>query len=181
MQEFIAYAKARPGKLSYDTFGARQIPYWSVCLFNSMARIDALEVAYKSLTDAMLDVIAGRLDYYFPAVFTAVPYKHKARVMAVTSRARSDVISEIPTLMESGLPEYEMLAWRSIMGPAGMKREIVEVLNAAMVKSLAWLRPTCVRNWRKSAGPPPPARQKNCGNAIRSGARFSARLPRTRG
>ena len=136
VKEFIAYARARPGKLSYGTIGAGQIPYWSVRLFNSMSGIDALEVTYKSIPDALVDLIAGRLDYLFPAVSNAVGSKEKVRVMAVTSRVRAEVLPDTPTLIEAGLPDYEMTAWRSIMGPAGMKREVVEVLNAAMVKSL---------------------------------------------
>ena len=137
VQEFIAYAKARPGKLSYGTIGVGQIPYWSVRLFNSMAGIDALEVPYKGTPEALTDLIAGRLDYYFPAVVNAVTIKDKARIMAVTSRARSALLPDVPTLMESGLPDYEMPAWRSIMGPAGMPREIVDILNRTMVTALA--------------------------------------------
>ena len=137
VQEFIAYAKARPGKLSYGTIGVGQIPYWSVRLFNSMAGIDALEVPYKGTPEALTDLIAGRLDYYFPAVVNAVSIKDKARIMAVTSRARSALLPDVPTLAESGLPDYEMPAWRSIMGPAGMPREIVEILNRTMVTALA--------------------------------------------
>ena len=137
VQEFIAYAKARPGKLSYGTIGVGQIPYWSVRLFNSMAGIDALEVPYKGTPEALTDLIAGRLDYYFPAVVNAVTIKDKARIMAVTSRARSALLPDVPTLAESGLPDYEMPAWRRIMGPAGMPREIVEVLNRTMVTALA--------------------------------------------
>ncbi len=137
VQEFIAHARARPGKLNYGTIGAGQIPYWSVRLFNSMAGIDAVEVVYKSIPDAILDVIAGRLDYCFPAVANAVTSKDKLRVMAVTSRVRAAVLPDVPTLIESGLPDYEMPAWRSIMGPAGMRREVVDILNGAMVKALA--------------------------------------------
>ena len=136
VREFIALARARPGKLSYGTIGAGQIPYWSVRLFNSMAGIEALEVTYKSIPDAMVDVAAGRLDYLFPAVSNAVISKDKVRVMAVTSRVRAEVLPEVPTLIESGLPDYEMPAWRSIMGPAGMRPEVVGVLNRAMVQSL---------------------------------------------
>lgn len=137
VQEFIAYAKARPGKLSYGTIGVGQIPYWSVRLFNSMAGINALEVPYKGTPEALTDLVAGRLDYYFPAVVNAVTLKDKARIMAVTSRARSALLPDVPTLMESGLPDYEMPAWRSIMGPAGMPREIVDFLNRTMVTALA--------------------------------------------
>ena len=62
--EFIGQARSRSGRMSYGTLGAGQIPYWSVALFNSMAGIDAVEIAYKSPADAMVDVIAGRLDYF---------------------------------------------------------------------------------------------------------------------
>ena len=137
VQEFITYARARPGKLSYGTIGVGQIPYWSVRLFNSMAGIEALEVPYKSTSDVILDLIAGRLDYYFPALVTAATSRDKLRVMAVTSRVRSVLLPDVPTLAESGLPDYEMPAWRSIMGPAGMPREIVDILNRTMVTALA--------------------------------------------
>ena len=137
VREFITLARSQPGKLTYGTIGAGQIPYWSVRLFNSMAGIDAVEVTYKSLPDAILDVMAGRLDYVFPAVVNAVTSKDKLRVLAVTSRVRSDVLPDVPTMMESGLPDYEMPAWRSIMGPAGMPREVVDVLQRAMAQSLA--------------------------------------------
>src|SRR3954469_22466599 len=59
VQELIEHARSRPGRLSYATLGAGQIPYWSVVLFNSMAKIDAVEIAYKSAADAMLDIVAG--------------------------------------------------------------------------------------------------------------------------
>ena len=137
VQEFIAHARAQPGKLTYGTIGVGQIPYWSVRLFNSMAGINALEVPYKGTPEALIDVVAGRLDYYFPAVVNAVSIKDKVRIMAVTSRVRSALLPDVPTLMESGLPDYEMPAWRSIMGPAGMPREIVDILNRTMVRALA--------------------------------------------
>ncbi len=137
VKEFITLARSQPGKLSYGTIGAGQIPYWSAKMFNSMAGIDALEATYKSIPDAIIDVIAGRLDYVFPAVSNAVTSKDKLRILAVTSRVRSEVLPDVPTMMESGLPDYEMPAWRNIMGPAGMRREVVEILNRAMVQSLA--------------------------------------------
>ena len=68
VKEFIALARSRPGKMTYATIGAGQIPYWSVVLFNYVAKIDALEVPYKGPAEAMLDVITGRVDYYFTPV-----------------------------------------------------------------------------------------------------------------
>src|SRR3989454_3401891 len=68
VNEFIAHARANPGKLTFGTLGAGQIPYWSVALFNSMTGIDAVEVQYKSPADAILDVVTGRIDYFFTPV-----------------------------------------------------------------------------------------------------------------
>ena len=136
VREFIALARSRPGKMSFGTLGVGQIPYWSVMLFNRMAGIEAIEVPYKGAPEAIIDLIAGRLDYFFPALANAVSNKDKLRILAVTSRVRSAVLPEVPTMIEAGLPEYEMPAWRSIMGPAGMPREIVDTLNRAMVQSL---------------------------------------------
>jgi tripartite-type tricarboxylate transporter receptor subunit TctC len=136
VQEFIAYARARPGKLSYGTLGVGQIPYWGVQLFNRIAGIEAIEVPYKGAPEAIIDMVAGRLDYFFPAVANAVANRDKLRILATTARVRSAVLPEVPTMIEAGLPGYEMPAWRSIMGPAGLPREIVDVLNRAMVQSL---------------------------------------------
>src|SRR6185436_533235 len=83
VRELIAHARANPGKLTFATLGAGQIPYWGVVLFNSMAGIQAVEVAYKSPADAMLDIVAGRVDYFVAPVVTALGGKEKARVLGV--------------------------------------------------------------------------------------------------
>jgi tripartite-type tricarboxylate transporter receptor subunit TctC len=70
-------------------------------------------------------------------VITALAAKDMLRVMAVTTIARSEMLPDVPTMAEAGLPGYEMPAWRSFMGPAGMSREVVDTLNSAMVRGLA--------------------------------------------
>jgi tripartite-type tricarboxylate transporter receptor subunit TctC len=137
VREFIALGRSRPGKMTFGTLGAGQIPYWSVVLFNSMAGIDAVEVQYKSPPDAILDVIAGRIDYFFTPVISAVGNREKLRSLAVTTRVRAEMLPDVPTMAEAGLPGYEMPSWRSIMGPAGMSSEVVEILNRAIARSLA--------------------------------------------
>src|SRR5215212_8562997 len=104
VQELIAQARSQPRKLTYATLGAGQIPYWSVVLFNSMAGIDALEVAYKSPADAMLDIVAGRADYFMAPVITALGAKDRARVLGVTAMTRSEMLPDVPTIAEAGLP-----------------------------------------------------------------------------
>ena len=136
VQELIALAKSRPGKLNYGTIGAGQIPWWSAFLFQNMTGVQAQEVRYKALADASGDIIAGRLDFLFTAMVGAVGAKDKLKVLAVTSRMRSDMLPEVPTMIEAGVPGYDMPAWRSVMGPAGMSPEHVQVLNRAIARAL---------------------------------------------
>jgi tripartite-type tricarboxylate transporter receptor subunit TctC len=136
VKEFIALARSRPGKLTYGTLGAGQIPYWSVVLFNSMAEIQALEIQYKAPADAIVDLLTGRLDYFFTPVVGVVGNREKIRALAVTTNTRSEMLPDVPTMAEAALPNYAMPAWRSLMGPAGMKPEVVEILNRAVAKSL---------------------------------------------
>ena len=135
VQELIAHARANPNKLSYATLGAGQIPYWGVVLFNSMAGIQAVEVAYKSPADAMLDIVAGRVDYFVAPVVTALGGKEKARVLGVTTKERAEMLADVPAIAET-LPDYEMPAWRSIMGPGGMNAAHVQLLNGAIVRAV---------------------------------------------
>ena len=137
LKEYIALARSQPGKMTYGTIGAGQIPYWSAILFNNMARVQSVEVVYKTPGDAIIDVTAGRVDYFFSALAQAVASKTRLRVLGVTGITRSPALPDVPTIAEAGLPGYEMPAWRSIMGPAGMRRETVASLNAAIGKALA--------------------------------------------
>jgi tripartite-type tricarboxylate transporter receptor subunit TctC len=137
LKEYIALARSQPGKMTYGTIGAGQIPYWSAILFSNMAQVKALEVVYKTGGEAMIDVIAGRVDYYFTPLVAAVASKDKLRMLGVTSAKRTHALPDVPTIAEAALPGYDMPAWRTIMGPAGVRREIVGSLNAAIAKALA--------------------------------------------
>lgn len=137
LKEFIAYARSQPGKLSFGTIGAGQIPWWAVFLFNSMAGVKAVDVTYKDTAGAMTDVMTGRLDYFVTALVSALSSKDKLRVLAVTSAERSAMLPDVPSMAEAGLPGYDMPAWRSIMGPAGMPPEVVATLNKAIQQALA--------------------------------------------
>jgi len=136
-KEYIALARAQQSKMTFVTLGPGQMPYWSAHLFNSMAGIKALEVPYKAIGEAMTDLVAGRVDYFFAPSATAVAYKGKLRPLAVTTAERSTALPDVPSLSESGLPGFHMQAWRSIMGPAGVPQDIVASLNAALARTLA--------------------------------------------
>jgi tripartite-type tricarboxylate transporter receptor subunit TctC len=135
-KEYIALARSQPGKMTYGVAGAGQIPYWSAILFNNMAGIKAVEVSYKVFPEATTDVIAGRIDYAFPSTIAAVTHKGRLRPLAVTSLTRSAVFPDVPTMSEAALPGYDMPAWRSIMGPAGVRPDIVASLNAALARAV---------------------------------------------
>jgi len=136
VKDYVALARSQPGKMTYATLGAGQIPYWAALLFNNMAGVKALEVPYKGFSEAVSDLISGRVDYYFAPSATAVAHKDRLRLLAVTSIARSPSFPDIPPLSEA-VPDYDMPAWRSIMGPAGVRRDIVIALNAAIGRTLA--------------------------------------------
>src|SRR5687767_2222755 len=137
VKELIALARSQPGKLSYGTIGAGQIPWWAVFLFNHMAGVTAVDVVYKDTAGAMTDVIAGRLDYFVSPLVGAIGAKEKLRILAVTGTTRSPLLPDVPTVAEAGLPGYDMPAWRSIMGPAGMPRDVVAILNRSIQQALA--------------------------------------------
>jgi tripartite-type tricarboxylate transporter receptor subunit TctC len=135
VKDFIALARAQPGKLNYGTPGPGQIPYWSARLFNEMATIQAVEVPYKDTGAIAAAVMAGESDYFFaPANLARNP---KLRALAVTTATRSPAFPDLPTVAEAGVPGFEMPAWRSIMGPARVPRDIVRALNAAIADALA--------------------------------------------
>jgi tripartite-type tricarboxylate transporter receptor subunit TctC len=135
---YIALARSQPGKMTYGVPGAGQIPYWSALLFNSMAGIKAVEISYKGGAQAaLIDVMAGRLDYVFANAVVATANKDKVRALGVAGATRSPVFPEVPTIAEAALPGYEMIGWGSIMGPAGVRRDIVDSLNAAIGRTLA--------------------------------------------
>jgi len=137
VKDFIALARSRPGKMAFATIGVGQIPFWSVVLFNSMARIDAVEIQYKTGPPAIVDLISGQVDYYFSSEAITLANREKLRALAVTSTARSGMLPDVPTMSEAALPGYDIPSWRSIVGPAGMRRDIVASLNAAIGRALA--------------------------------------------
>jgi tripartite-type tricarboxylate transporter receptor subunit TctC len=152
LREYVELARSQPGKMTYGTLGAGQIPYWSAVLFNDMARIEALQVSYKAISDTITDVMAGRIDYFFAPTVIALGNRTKLRALGVTTLTRSPALPEVPTIAEAALPGYEMPAWRSIMGPAGVQRDIAAALNAAIARALTM---PDIRERLQSAGSEP--------------------------
>ncbi len=126
VQELIAQARAQPGKLSYASSGVGNSDHLCGELFNAMAGIQAIHVPYKGGAPASVDVMAGRIAYYFAGMPVGLPL-HKtgrARALAVTSRQRFAGAPEVPTVAEAGLPDYEATLWQGFFAPASLPQEL---------------------------------------------------------
>lgn len=134
VRELIALAKARPGDLSYASSG--NFLYLSGALFTSMAQVKMLHVPFKGGAQAMPAVVAGEVGLAFATIVSSLPLveANKLRGLAVTSAKRFPSAQSYPTVAESGLPGYEAVAWYGVFTPAGTPREIVQQLNADIVR-----------------------------------------------
>jgi len=128
--EFIAYAKARPGQLSYASGGNGSSSHMSMELLKSMAGIDVVHVPYKGSTPALTDVISGQDAVMSVNMPPAVPHvkSGRLRALAVTTRARTPSMPELPTVGET-LPGYETVAWFGVLAPAGTPQAAIDWIN----------------------------------------------------
>jgi tripartite-type tricarboxylate transporter receptor subunit TctC len=138
VREFIALAKTKAGQLSYASSGNGSGPHLGFELFKSVARIDVVHVPYKGAGPANVDLISGQVQAMFNNFLAAMPQikAGKLRVLAVTSDQRSPVMSELPTLAESGLPGFDVTGWYALLAPAGTPREIASKVQADAASAL---------------------------------------------
>ena len=138
LREFIAYAKANPGKLSFGSSGIGT-PLLAMEMLKSMAGLDIVHVPYKGDAPAIADLIGGQIQVYAGNIAAVESYHRngKLRGLAVTSRHRAESLPDVPTVEESGVPGYELETWFGFVAPAGTPRPIVDTLNAAINKAIA--------------------------------------------
>jgi tripartite-type tricarboxylate transporter receptor subunit TctC len=136
VRELIAVARARPGRLNYGSGGLGSAAYMSGELFKSMAKVEMAHISYKGAGPALIDLLGGHLDLMFPAILSSAPY-HKAgrlRGLGVTSARRHPSLPDLPAVAEAGLPGYQTGSWYGILVPAATPRDIVNRVNAAVLK-----------------------------------------------
>jgi tripartite-type tricarboxylate transporter receptor subunit TctC len=128
--ELIAYAKAHPGKLNYGSAGLGSTPYLATELFKSMTGTDVVHVPYKGGAPALADLVAGQLSFMIENVPGSLPLVKEGRLkaLAVTSRIRSALVPDLPTMSEAGVPGYEMIGWSGVFVAKGTSRTIVDRL-----------------------------------------------------
>ncbi len=137
--ELLAYAKARPGKVFYGSAGVGASNHLSGALLEKMAGVQLTHVPYKGSAPALADVMAGNVTMMFDIIATSRPFIQtgKVRALAVTSRQRNRMLPDVPTMVESGLPGYDVGGWFGLYGPARIDPALVARINAAAQKMLA--------------------------------------------
>lgn len=130
VQELIALAKAKPGRINYGSAGVGATSHLAMAMFNSMTQTNMVHVPYKGSAPATADLVAGHLQVGTPTLPAALPYEKSGqiKVLAVTSAKRWPTMPNVPTLAESGLPDYECILWTGLMAPAGTPADIVSLL-----------------------------------------------------
>ncbi|MCI0429361.1 MAG: tripartite tricarboxylate transporter substrate binding protein [Rhodospirillales bacterium] len=136
--DFIAAAKAQPGKLLFSSAGIGSGVHFNLEKLKDAAKIDVVHVPYKGTPEAIRDTIAGRVCCYFAPINGALPHVKSGRAiaLAISSAKRSPLLPEVPTIAESGVPGFEYTLWVGLWGPAGMPANLVERINQSVNKAL---------------------------------------------
>jgi tripartite-type tricarboxylate transporter receptor subunit TctC len=136
--ELLAYARANPGKLNYASTGNGSSNHLSFELFKAMTQTSITHIPYKGSAPAVTDLLAGQVDMMFDNTPNVLPHVRagKLKAVAVSSKSRSALAPEVPTVDEAGVPGYDVTVWFGILTVAGTPRDVVQRLNAEIVKIL---------------------------------------------
>lgn len=137
--ELIALAKARPGTLNYGSWGVGSTVHVTMELFRQKTGVDVVHVPYRGLAPALADFVSGKYELMFSGPSSMLPHiaTGKLRGLASSTAERTQVFRDFPTLIEAGVPDFDVTTWFGIVGPAGIPPEIVARLNAEVLKALA--------------------------------------------
>ena len=135
VKDVIALTRARPGQITYATSGAGTSTHLAAALFEMMAQVKMVHIAYKGGAPAVIDVASGQVSTTFATAASVVPHINSGRLrgIAVTGSERSTLI-DLPTVAESGLPGYAMINWLGVFAPIGTPRAITDRLGAEAVR-----------------------------------------------
>ena len=139
VKDIMAAAKASPGKLSFASGGLGGSHHLSGEMFKSLAGLSITHIPYKGGAPATTDLMGGQVDMMFEQMYSAAPSIRagKLRALAITSKTRSPLFSELPTMAESGVPGFEVQNWQGLVAPAGTPAALIKLLNETVNKALA--------------------------------------------
>lgn len=139
MAEFIAYARARPGKLNYASVGVGSGTHLAAVLFTQAAGLEMPHIPYKGIQQAAPELVSGEVHLTFNALGPLAQFVQSGRIkiIAVSGAKRSRQLPEVPTVAESGLPGFEAYGWYGLFTTAGTPREVLQKLNAEVVRAVS--------------------------------------------
>lgn len=139
VKEFIAYAKAHPGKLNYGSGSTGSAGHLAGELFNSMAGVQMAHIPYKGAAPAMQDLLGGQIQLMFDNMASALPQVKTGRIraLAVTTPKRASGAPDLPTVAESGLPGFDISTWFGLFAPANIPKDAAAKLHAEFIRALA--------------------------------------------
>ena len=139
LQEFVAYAKARPGQINYGSAGNGGSSHLVPEMFKAAMGLFMVHIPYRGSAPAFTDLIAGQVQFMAESIPQAAQYhkQGKVRALAVTSRERSPALPDVPTVMESGIKNFEVVGFYGFLAPAGTPKEAVNKLSEAFKAVLA--------------------------------------------
>ena len=139
LAEFVTMAKAKPGIATYGSSGEGSAVHLAMETFSSQAGIKMIHVPYKGINPALMDVLAGQVQALFLSVQGAGGniQTGKLKPLGITSLQRSALVPNVPTISESGYPDFQLTLWYEIVGPKGLPQDIVDKLNRAVKAALA--------------------------------------------
>jgi tripartite-type tricarboxylate transporter receptor subunit TctC len=138
LREFIAYAKKKPGDLTYGTPGVGTSPHMSMELFKSMAGLDIRHIPYRGTAPAVTDIISGQIHAMFANALTAKPQvdARKVLALAVSGPKRIEAMPDVPPVAQAGVPGYEAMQWYGLVAPARTPNDVITKLHAAAKQAL---------------------------------------------
>ena len=138
LKEFVAYLKQNSDKLNEAHAGTGSVSFTTCTLFNSLVGAKPTRIAYRGTGPALNDLVSGQVDYMCDQIVNLVPQIQAGTIKAygVALPERSPAMPDVPTTKEAGLPEFQVSAWNALFAPKGTPKDIVQKLNAALVKAL---------------------------------------------
>jgi tripartite-type tricarboxylate transporter receptor subunit TctC len=138
LSQFIDYVRKNPGRVNYGSAGPGSLTHLTMELFKQEIGAFMLHIPYRGIAPAFIDLLGGQTQAMFPGLAAALPHLRsgRARALAVTGKARSDQLKDVPTLEESGFKGFDAMQWYGSVGPAGMPSDVVKRLNDTQVAVL---------------------------------------------
>ena len=139
LRDFVASAKAKPGSFNFASLGVGSAVHMSAERFRIAAGFEAVHIPFKGGAEALTEVMTGRVDYYFCPIATALPFINDGKLLglAVSSPARSSLLPDVPTTLESSFPDSDFTFWLGVFVPARTPKEIVDKLNRELAAAVA--------------------------------------------